>query len=166
MKLPDDIAALAAETVAALIARGVTVATAESCTGGLIAGALTSISGSSATVYGGYVTYANEAKLAMIGVPFGVLRQHGAVSKPVAIAMAEGALATAGTHLAIAVTGIAGPDGGSADKPVGTVHFALASEDGTTHTKKLFADLDRDAVRHATVLQALKMLLKAAKAER
>lgn len=166
MKLPDDIAALAAETVTALVERGLTVATAESCTGGLICGALTAVSGSSAAVYGGFVTYANEAKIAMIGVPFGTLRQHGAVSKPVAIAMAEGALATAGTHLAVAVTGIAGPDGGSAEKPVGTVHFAIATENGTTHMKKVFAGLDRDGVRHATVLQALSMLLTAANASR
>lgn len=164
MKLPDDVAALAAETIAALKAAGMTVATAESCTGGLIAGALTSISGSSEVVYGGFVTYANEAKIGMIGVPYGTLKQFGAVSKPVAIAMADGALGTAGTHVAVAVTGIAGPDGGSADKPVGTVHFAVATEDGTTHVKKVFADLDRDGVRHATVVQALKMLLKAAKA--
>lgn len=164
MKLPDDIAALAAETIAALLERGLTVATAESCTGGLIGGALTAVPGSSAAVYGGFIAYANEAKIGMIGVPFGMLRQHGAVSEPVAIAMAEGALATAGTHLAIAVTGIAGPDGAKRGKPVGTVHFAVATEEATTHVRKVFANLDRDGVRHATVLQALSMLLEAAKA--
>ncbi len=100
----------------------------------------------------------------MIGVPYGLLKQHGAVSKEVAIAMADGALATAGTHLAIAVTGIAGPNGGTTEKPVGLVHFALATEDGTTHVRKVFADLDRDGVRHATVIQALNMLRKAARA--
>ena len=163
MKLPDDIASLAAETIAALRAAGITVATAESCTGGLIAGALTSVSGSSDVVYGGFVTYANEAKIAMIGVPFSLLRQFGAVSKEVAMAMADGAHAAAGTHLAIAVTGIAGPDGGSADKPVGLVHFSVATEDGTTHLKKVFSG-NRDEVRHATVVQALKLVLKAAKA--
>ena len=98
MKLPDDIATLAEETIAALKAAGITVATAESCTGGLIAGALTSVSGSSDVVYGGFVTYANEAKIAMIGVPFGLLRQFGAVSKEVAMAMADGAMGAAGTH--------------------------------------------------------------------
>ncbi len=164
MKLPNDIATLAAETVEALTAAGLTVATAESCTGGLIAGALTAISGSSEIVYGGFVTYANEAKISQIGVPFALLKQHGAVSKEVAVAMAEGALGTAGTHIAIAVTGIAGPDGGSADKPVGLVHFALASDDETRHVKKVFAKLDRDGVRHAAVVQALKMLRDAAKA--
>lgn len=163
MKLPTDIAALAAETIAALKAKGLTVSTAESCTGGLIAGALTSISGSSDVVYGGFITYANEAKISIIGVPYALLKQHGAVSKEVAVAMAEGAMGTAGTHIAIAVTGIAGPLGGSADKPVGLVHFALASDDETTHVKKVFANLDRDGVRHATVVQALKMLLKLAK---
>ena len=163
MKLPDDIASLAAETIAALRAAGITVATAESCTGGLIAGALTSVSGSSEVVYGGFVTYANEAKIAMIGVPFSLLRQFGAVSKEVVMAMADGAHAAAGTHLAIAVTGIAGPDGGSADKPVGLVHFSVATEDGTTHLKKVFPG-NRDEVRHATVVQALKLVLKATKA--
>ena len=164
MKLPDDVASLAAETIAALKAAGITLATCESCTGGLIAGALTSISGSSDVVYGGFVTYANEAKIAMVGVPYGLLKQFGAVSKEVAMAMADGAMGAAGTHLAVAVTGIAGPNGGSDDKPVGLVHFAVATEDGTTHLKKVFAGMDRDAVRHATVIQALKMVLKAAKA--
>ena len=162
MKLPDDIASLAAEAVAALVKSGLTIATAESCTGGLIAGALTSISGSSEVVYGGFVTYANEAKIGMIGVPYALLKQYGAVSKEVAIAMAEGALGAAGTHIAIAVTGIAGPSGGSKEKPVGLVHFAVATEDGTTHVRKVFAEMDRDAVRHATVAQALRMVLKAA----
>jgi len=158
MKLPNDIATLAAETIKALTARGITVSTAESCTGGLIAGALTAVSGSSEVVYGGFITYANEAKISQIGVPYALLKQHGAVSEQVAIAMAEGALGTAGTHIAIAVTGVAGPNGGTADRPVGLVHFALASEDETKHVKKVFPKLDRDGVRHATVVQALKML--------
>jgi nicotinamide-nucleotide amidase len=163
MKLPPDIAALAAETIKALTARGLTVATAESCTGGLIAGALTAISGSSEVVYGGFVTYANEAKISQIGVPYALLKQHGAVSEQVAIAMAEGALGTAGTHLAIAVTGIAGPNGGTADKQVGLVHFALASDEETKHVRTVFSKLDRDGVRHAAVVQALKLLRDAAK---
>lgn len=163
MKLPPDIATLAAETIKALTAKGLTVATAESCTGGLIAGALTAISGSSEVVYGGFVTYANEAKISQIGVPYALVKQYGAVSEQVAIAMAEGALGTAGTHLAIAVTGIAGPNGGTADKPVGLVHFALASDAETTHVRKVFPKLDRDGVRHATVVQALKLLRDAAK---
>ncbi len=164
MKLPNDIATLAAETIQALKAKGLTVATAESCTGGLIAGALTAVPGSSAVVYGGFITYANEAKISQIGVPYALLKQHGAVSEQAAIAMAEGALGTAGTHIAIAVTGVAGPDGGTADKPVGLVHFALASDEETKHVRKVFAKMDRDAVRHATVVQALKMLRDFARA--
>ncbi|WP_417308783.1 CinA family protein [Devosia sp.] len=164
MKLPGDIAALAEETIAALKAKGLTISTAESCTGGLIAGALTAVPGSSSVVYGGFVTYANEAKIGMIGVPFGLLRQHGAVSKDVAMAMADGAMGAAGTHIAVAVTGVAGPDGGTEKKPVGLVHFALATEDGTRHLRKQFSDLDRDGVRHATVIEALKLVLKAARA--
>lgn len=163
MRLPDEVAELSAKTIAALKAGELTIATAESCTGGLIAGALTAISGSSAVVYGGFVTYANEAKIGMVGVPWALLRRHGAVSKEVAIAMAEGAMAASGTDIAVAVTGIAGPDGGSAEKPVGTVHFAVATTDATTHAKKLFKDMDRDGVRLASVLQALNMVLKAAK---
>src|SRR3569623_2957413 len=116
MQMPAEIGKLAHEVIEALIANGLTIATAESCTGGLIAGALTSVSGSSEVVYGGYVTYANEAKIAMIGVPFALLKQFGAVSKEVALAMAEGALAAAGTHLAVAVTGVAGPLGGTDKK--------------------------------------------------
>ncbi|WP_421759863.1 CinA family protein [Devosia sp.] len=164
MKLPDDVASLAAETVAALKAAGITVATCESCTGGLIAGALTSISGSSDVVYGGFVTYANEAKIAMVGVPYGLLKQFGAVSKEVAMAMADGAMGAAGTHMAVAVTGIAGPNGGTPEKPVGLVHFSVATENGTTHLKKVFSGMSRDEVRYATVVQALKLVLKAAKA--
>ena len=163
MKLPDEIKKLATTVVAQLKAQKLTLATAESCTGGLIAGAITAVPGSSDVLYGGFVTYANEAKIAMIGVPYSLLHRHGAVSKEVAIAMADGALGVAGTDLTLAVTGIAGPDGGSADKPVGTVHFALAMGDDTTHVHKVFANMDRDAVRQATVLQALTMILKATK---
>jgi nicotinamide-nucleotide amidase len=162
MQMPDDIASLAEQVIAALKAKGFTVAAAESCTGGLIAGALTSVSGSSDVVYGGFVTYANEAKIVMVGVPFALLKQFGAVSKEVAIAMAEGALAVAGTHLAIAVTGVAGPTGGSKEKPVGLVHFACATADGTRHLRKQFSNMDRDGIRHASVVEALKMLLRTA----
>ncbi|SFZ82125.1 nicotinamide-nucleotide amidase [Devosia enhydra] len=162
MQMPPDIDALAREAVAALIARRLTVSTAESCTGGLIAGALTSVAGSSEVVYGGFVTYANEAKIAMIGVPWALLKSHGAVSKEVAIAMAEGALAAAGTHIAVAVTGVAGP-GASEAKPAGLVHFALAGPDGVRHLQRQFSGLDRAGVRHATVVEALRMIIAAAK---
>ncbi|MBI4920151.1 MAG: CinA family protein [Devosia nanyangense] len=159
--MPDDIAKLANEVIAALKAQGLTIATAESCTGGLVAGALTSVSGSSDAVYGGFVTYANEAKIAMVGVPFALLRQFGAVSKEVALAMAEGAMAAAGTHIAVAVTGIAGPDGGSETKPVGLVHFAVASGEETRHLKKSFDPTwSRDQIRHASVVEALKLVKK------
>ena len=155
MRLPDDIAQLAKEVGAAATAKGVTVTTAESCTGGLIPGA-------SDTFYGGYVAYANEAKLAMIGVPYGVLREFGAVSKETAEAMAEGAMHTAGTHLAVAVTGIAGPDGGSREKPIGLVHFAVATADATRHLKKTFdPSWSRDEIRQASVIEALKLMKKA-----
>jgi nicotinamide-nucleotide amidase len=128
MQMPDDIAPLAQQVIAALKAKGLTVAAAESCTGGLIAGALTSVSGSSDVVYGGFVTYANEAKIVMIGVPFALLKQFGAVSKEVAIAMAEGALAASGTHMAIAVTGVAGPTGGICASSSGTWTATASAE--------------------------------------
>jgi nicotinamide-nucleotide amidase len=113
-------------------------------------------------VYGGFVTYANEAKIAMVGVPYALLREFGAVSKEVATAMAEGAMAAAGTHLGVAVTGIAGPDGGSAEKPVGFVHFAVATADGTRNLKKAFDPAwSRDQIRRASVVEALKLVKKA-----
>jgi nicotinamide-nucleotide amidase len=165
MKMPDEIATLAETVVGELKAAGLTVATAESCTGGLIVGALTSVAGSSDVVYGGFVTYANEAKIAMVGVPFGLLRQYGAVSKEVALAMAEGAMNAAGTHIAVSVTGIAGPGGGSAAKPVGLVHFAVATAEDTRHLRKAFdPSWSRDQIREASVIEALKLLRKAAKA--
>lgn len=160
MQMPADIASLAEAVVAALKAENLTIATAESCTGGLVAGALTSVAGSSDVVYGGFVTYANEAKIAMVGVPYGLLRAHGAVSKEVAVAMAEGALAAAGTHVAIAVTGIAGPGGGSTDKPVGLVHFAYADGERTLHVVKRFGDIGRQEVRAAAVRAALELVRK------
>lgn len=162
MQMPDDIAKLAAEVIARLTSQGQTIATAESCTGGLIAGALTSVSGSSEAVYGGFVTYANEAKIAMVGVPYGMLREFGAVSKEVATAMAEGAMNAAGTHIGVAVTGIAGPKGGSAEKPVGLVYFAVATAEETRNLKKSFdPSWSRDQIRHATVVEALKLVKKA-----
>ena len=162
MEMAAEIGKLANEVIAALKARGWTIATAESCTGGLVAGALTSISGSSEVVYGGFVTYANEAKIAMVGVPFGLLREFGAVSKEVAAAMAEGAMNAAGTHIGVAITGIAGPGGGSADKPVGLIHFAVATAEQARHLKKGFdANWSRDRIRQASVIEALKLVRKA-----
>ncbi len=161
MQIDPDVYALAEEIIAAARTQKLTLATVESCTGGLVAGALTAVPGSSDVFYGGYVTYANEAKLGMVGVPYGVLREFGAVSKEVAAALAEGGLAATGTHLCLAVTGIAGPGGGSADKPVGLVHFAVAGDAGTRALKKNFAGLDRAGVRQQSVVEALKLLRKA-----
>jgi nicotinamide-nucleotide amidase len=140
-------------------ARGLTIATAESCTGGLVAGALTEIPGSSAVVLCGFVTYSNEAKERMLGVPAETLAAHGAVSRPTAQAMAEGALAHCPADLAVAITGIAGPGGGSIEKPVGLVHFAAAARAGARIAREQrYGDIGRTAVRHASVLEALAML--------
>lgn len=142
-------------------ARDLRIATAESCTGGMIAAALTAVPGSSNAFGFGFVSYANEAKAAMLGVPMDLIERFGAVSEPVAMAMADGALARAGADLAVAVTGIAGPDGGTADKPVGTVWFALARRDGSTLAERIIFDGDRAAVRAATADHALDLLADA-----
>jgi nicotinamide-nucleotide amidase len=145
-------------------ARKLMVATAESCTGGLVAGALTDIAGSSAVVDRGFVTYTNEAKHQMLGVPDATLERHGAVSRETAEAMARGALGHASADLAVAITGIAGPGGGSADKPVGLVHFAAASRNGDLiHRERRFGDIGRGEVRRRSVLQALSMLTELAR---
>jgi nicotinamide-nucleotide amidase len=135
------------------------VATAESCTGGLVAGALTDIAGSSDVLDRGFVTYSNEAKREMLGVSAQTLREHGAVSLETAEEMARGALAHSNARLAVAITGIAGPGGGSADKPVGLVHFAAASRGGAlAHQEMRYGDIGRSQVREQSVLQALAML--------
>lgn len=142
-----------------LKASGLMVATAESCTGGMIAAALTDIAGSSAVVERGFVTYSNEAKIEMLGVPTDLIAAHGAVSEPVACAMAEGALAHSGADIAISVTGVAGPGGGSEDKPVGTVHFGCKRKGrSTVHNHQLFAEMDRSSVREASVRHAFRMI--------
>ncbi|HWT62468.1 CinA family protein [Brucella pituitosa] len=141
---------------------GIMIATAESCTGGLIAGALTDIAGSSDVVDRGFVTYSNEAKNEMIGVPLALINSNGAVSKEVAIAMAEGALAHSRAGISIAVTGIAGPGGGSAEKPVGLVHIASARQGfATLHKECRFGEKSREDIRHETVLSALALVLAA-----
>jgi nicotinamide-nucleotide amidase len=144
-------------------ARGLTVATAESCTGGLVAGAITAVPGSSDVLDRGFVTYSNAAKEAMLGVPTHTLAAHGAVSRETAEAMAQGALARAPVDLAVAITGIAGPGGGSAEKPVGLVHFAAAARDGRkSHREQRFGDIGRAAVRRESVLVALALLAELA----
>jgi nicotinamide-nucleotide amidase len=143
-----------------------TVATAESCTGGLVAGALTDIAGSSDVVERGFVTYSNAAKTTMLGVPAATLQARGAVSRETAEAMARGALAHAPADLAVSVTGIAGPGGGSPDKPVGLVHFAAASRSGQlVQRERRFGDIGRAEVRRAAVAEALAMLHEIAERE-
>jgi nicotinamide-nucleotide amidase len=147
-------------------AKSLRLATAESCTGGLIIGALTEIAGSSDVVDRGFVTYSNEAKAAMLGVPREMIARHGAVSEPVARAMAEGALARSLADIALSVTGVAGPGGGSVEKPVGLVHFGLAARvTGLRHMERRFGDVGRSEVRRLTVLAALAMLEEAVRAE-
>lgn len=152
---------LARELGEALMQRGLTVATAESCSGGWIAKSLTDLPGSSAWFGWGFVTYANEAKIRLLGIEREQLEANGAVSEPIVRAMAEGAAAVSGSDLSVAVSGIAGPDGGSAEKPVGTVWFAwTAGKD--TEARSVQLDGDRDAVRRATVELALRGLIKRA----
>ncbi len=139
--------------------RGLLVATAESCTGGLVAAALTEIPGSSDVVDRGFVTYSNAAKEAMLGVPAAVLEARGAVSRETAEAMAAGALSHSRADLAVAITGIAGPGGGNPEKPVGLVYLAAAARDGRRlHREKRFGDIGRAAVRTQSVAEALAML--------
>jgi nicotinamide-nucleotide amidase len=135
------------------------LATAESCTGGLIAGLLTEIPGSSDVVERGFVTYSNAAKTEQLGVPADLITTHGAVSEPVARAMAEGALAHSHADLAVSVTGVAGPGGGTPTKPVGLVHLAVARRGGaTSHQELRLGDLGRGPIRMATVAAALALL--------
>ena len=142
-----------------MTARGWRVATAESCTGGLVAGLLTDVAGSSAVLERGFVTYSNEAKTELLGVPAELIALEGAVSEPVARAMAEGALARSHVHIAVSITGIAGPGGQTATKPVGLVHFGLAQTGAPTrHLERRYGDLGRGAVRARAVEDALALL--------
>ncbi|MFW2341206.1 CinA family protein [Brevundimonas sp.] len=154
-----ELMTLAEGVVVRAQARGLMLATAESCTGGLVAALITSVAGSSAVLEQGAVTYSNAAKTRMLGVPAPLIEAHGAVSRPVAEAMAAGARARAGVDLAVSITGIAGPGGGSDDKPVGLVHFGLATADGVRHLERRFGEGDRQAIRLAASQQALELLL-------
>jgi nicotinamide-nucleotide amidase len=140
-------------------ARGLRVATAESCTGGLVAAVLTEIAGSSDVVDCGFVTYSNEAKRKLLGVPAATLARHGAVSRETAAAMAKGALQNSQADLAVAITGIAGPGGGSARKPVGLVYFAAAAREGRRlASRRRYGKIGRTRVRLRSVAEALKLL--------
>ncbi|MEM7568554.1 MAG: CinA family protein [Pseudomonadota bacterium] len=155
-----DKRALAEKLVAVCTQSGDMIATAESCTGGLIAGAITDISGSSSVLDRGFVTYSNDAKTQMLGVAEDLIAHHGAVSAPVAEAMALGAIQHSRAAISIAVTGVAGPTGGSADKPVGTVWFGMCQRGQNPQSfHRHFAGEDRDGVRERTVIEALEALL-------
>lgn len=159
MHFPDEILALAQTIITDFTTKGLMVSTAESCTGGLIAGALTEIPGSSAVVDRGFVTYTNSAKREMLGVQEQTLAQFGAVSKETALQMVHGALFRSHADLSVAVTGVAGPGGGSAEKPVGLVHLAAKARNGALiHHEMRYGDIGRDKVRLATVQTALEML--------
>lgn len=156
---PDDIQTLARQVIEKATAGGLTLAAAESCTGGLVAAALTAVAGSSAVVERGFVTYSNAAKSEMLDVPTDLIEVHGAVSEPVARAMALGARVRSRAGVSVSVTGIAGPGGGSADKPVGLVHFGAVGPAGAVHVEHRFGDLGRERVRLAAVRVALDLLL-------
>jgi nicotinamide-nucleotide amidase len=157
--LDQDISRRAESLLALCRAKGLTIATAESCTGGLVAGALTDIAGSSDVMERGFVTYSNAAKCSMLGVPAALIEAHGAVSEAVARAMAEGALWHSPAALAVAITGIAGPGGGTASKPVGLVHFAVARRgEPVLHVERRYGAVARAIIRRRAVLEALSLL--------
>lgn len=160
---PTDLLVAAEALLAECRARGLKLATSESCTGGLVAGLLTEIAGSSDVVERGFVTYSNEAKNELLGVPMALIERVGAVSEEVARAMAEGAVAKAPVDLAVSITGVAGPGGGTATKPVGLVHFACARKGRPVlHERHAFAPLGRAAVRGEAVRVALALLSRQA----
>ena len=162
---PADIEEKAARVLTHYRERRMMLSTAESCTGGLIAGALTEIAGSSAVVDRGFVTYTNEAKIELIGVLPATLDAFGAVSRETALQMAHGALYRSRADVAVAVTGIAGPGGGSVEKPVGLVHLVAEARSGTIlHREMRYGDIGRSEIRLATVRTALDMLIEVAQA--
>jgi len=156
-----EIFGLAESAITSAREKGLTISTAESCTGGWIGKALTDIAGSSTVFKGSLVTYANEVKEQLLGVPLDLLMDHGAVSEPVALEMAKNCAQSFGTDIAISVTGIAGPGGGTAEKPVGLVFMALYINDTLTPYKFEFENTGRDGVRRCAVVEALKIILHA-----
>ena len=159
---PEDVLRQAEALLALCRRRKLKIATAESCTGGLIIGALTEIAGSSDVVDCGFVTYSNNAKKAMLGVNPDILAKVGAVSKETAMAMVAGALANSGADIAVSVTGVAGPGGGTSAKPVGLVHLAAANRKTAIHRELRLGDIGRSAIRMETVRCALEMLAELA----
>ncbi|MGL4441553.1 MAG: CinA family protein [Bosea sp. (in: a-proteobacteria)] len=163
MNSDREIEDLAIRVLAACRARGWMAATAESCTGGMVAAALTAIAGSSDVVERGFVTYSNDAKIEMLGVTAGLIVAHGAVSREVAREMARGAVSRSRADIAVSITGIAGPGGGSEAKPVGLVHFATAIRDGEiVRLERRYGEIGRDPVRRAATIDALGLILQAA----
>lgn len=162
MMFPDQrkLETLAERVGASLLAKRLTLVTAESCTGGWVAQCLTAIAGSSEWFDRGFVTYSNQAKREMLGVPAEMLMEHGAVSQQVVASMAQGALRHSSADWAVAITGIAGPGGGSADKPAGTVCFAWAARDGALSVETCHFHGDREAVRAQSVAHALSRLIE------
>lgn len=164
--LDDDIVKAAHDLLDICKRKNLLVATAESCTAGLVAGTLTEVPGTSSILDRGFITYSNEAKHEMLGVSRDLLATHGAVSREVAEAMASGVLGHSRVHLAVSVTGIAGPDGGTPTKPVGLVHFAAATRSGKlVHAEKRYGNIGRAEVRKHSVLQAFRMLHDLAEGE-
>jgi nicotinamide-nucleotide amidase len=156
-KSGDEASAL----IAAAKAKEYKIVTAESCTGGLVAAAITAIPGASAVLERGFVTYSNEAKTEMLGVPAELIERRGAVSQEVALAMVDGALKYSRADIAVAVTGIAGPDGGSEQKPVGLVHIAAARRGGARlHEEHRFGDVGRNKVQAESAVAALRLIQK------
>jgi PncC family amidohydrolase len=159
---PRDLVSIARDLQATCLRGALTVAVAESCTGGLLAAAITDVAGASAYFLGGVVSYSNAAKSALLDVPAALLDRHGAVSDEVAAAMASGARTRFQAELAVSVTGIAGPDGGTAEKPVGLVYLGLASSAGVATVREHFAG-DRAAVRRSAAARSLELLLEHAR---
>lgn len=155
MLYSQDMLDLARDFLAGMRAKGWKFTSAESCTGGLIAGLLTEIAGSSDVVDRGFVTYSNEAKTALVNVPAELIAAHGAVSEEVVRAMAEGALRNSLADISVAVSGVAGPGGGTAEKPVGRVHIAASSKTNRLHKRMDYGDLGRSEIRRRTVIDAL-----------
>ncbi len=163
----DGLRKAAAKVLARCRTRGLKIATAESCTGGLVAAALTAIAGSSDVVDCGFVTYSNAAKQAMLGVPTATLKRHGAVSAETAAAMAAGALKNSQADLSVAITGVAGPGGGTKEKPVGLVYFTAAHRDGRQVARsRHYGKVGRTRVRQRSVREALALLQLLAKETR